>query len=508
MPVIAGHLTQITDSNQAIYNGYDCMMTYEIDEARQNLRRNQTLIYDFERGMQGAALGMTLKGFLVDKRALEGAIASLNGIKSDIDTILNQILAAIGGDYNDKFSNSSKQLRELFYTRMKLRPITQTENGEKKFPMNRDTLEKLETQSPWASLIINLILHRRDVTKSLSTLQTDIDSDWRWRCSYNIGGTKTGRWSSSKSPFITFDEDSSSWRSTGNNFQNVTETLRRVFIPDPGFKLYGIDKAQSEARDVGWFCGVTFNDWSYLDACESGDLHTYITRVLYPEWAWTGDLRLDRQIAERRFYRLLTYRDASKRLGHATNYLGQPPEISKQTRIPLDLVKTFQQRYFAAFPCIKLMHNWIASTLQKDRALTNSFGRKRDFFDRPDASDTIKGAVAYMFQSATGDCLNLGLYRLWKYMGTQVQILSQLHDAVYFQAPIPKDSDAEQDLLSAALYCIQVPQRHGARTMIIPGECVGGFNWAHRFRLRKDGTKEEWNPNGLDGIKVVSPQPR
>jgi DNA polymerase family A len=503
MPVINGHEIEISDSNQAVYNGYDTTMTYEIDEARQSLRRNDTTIYDFERGMQGAALEMTLRGFLVDKRNYENALIALTSNKNDLDVTLNAILDAIGGAYNEKFANSRKQLHQLFYDRMKIKPITRTEQGEKKYPMNRDTLEKLEDRSPWAAPIINLILHRRDITKSISVLETDIDSDWRWRCSYNIGGTKTGRWSTSKSPFMTFDEESGAWKSTGNNFQNVTEILRRVFIPDPGFKLYGIDKAQSEARDVGWYCGVTFNDWSYLDACESGDLHTYITRVLYPEWDWTGDLRRDRQIADRRFYRFLTYRDASKRLGHATNYLGQPPEISKQTRIPLDLVKTFQTRYFSAFPCIRMMHNDIASRLQRDRYLVNSFGRRRDFFDRPDDNDTLKGAVAYMFQSATADCLNLGLYRLWKYMGKEhVQILSQLHDAVYFQAPIPKDEDSEQDLLRAALYCVEVPQQHNNRTMIIPGECVGGYNWAHRFRLRKDGTPEEWNPPGLTSIKV------
>jgi len=293
---------------------------------------------------------------------------------------------------------------------------------------------------------------------------------------------------------------------TGNsNFQNINEELRRVFIPDPGYKLYGIDKAQSEARDVGWFCGVVLGDWSYLDACESGDLHTYVTRLCYPDWDWTGDLKKDRAIAERRFYRFFTYRDVSKRVGHATNYLGSPREISKQTRLPLNIAEEFQTRYFAAFPCIQKMHRWIAQQLQRERYLVNSFGRRRDFFDRPDSHDTLKGAVAYMFQSATGDCLNLGLWRLWKNMGDRIQILSQLHDAVYFQAPIPANDNAEQELLRDVLDLIQVRQHHApsGRSMTIPGEAVGGFNWAHRWRLRADGTSEEWNPRGLSGIKVA-----
>jgi hypothetical protein len=110
-----------------------------------------------------------------------------------------------------------------------------------------------------------------------------------------------------------------------------------------------------------------------------------------------------------------------------------------------------------------------------------------------------------MFQSATGDALNLGLYKLWKNYGTEIQILSQLHDAVYFQYPICSEKE-EKDMLLKAIDLVQVEQRYkginGQRKMIIPGEAVGGFNWAHRFRLGADGTREEWNPRGLDGIRL------
>jgi len=179
--------------------------------------------------------------------------------------------------------------------------------------------------------------------------------------------------------------------------------------------------------------------------------------------------------------------------------------MAKQLRLPIQIVQDFQDRYFAAFPCIQRMHRWIAQQIQRERYLVNSFGRRRDFFDRPDSHDTLKGAVAYMFQSATGDCLNLGLWRLWKNMGSRIQVLSQLHDAVYFQVKIPANYNEEQALLRDALDLIQVRQHHApsGRSMTIPGEAVGGFNWAHRWRLRADGTSEEWNPSGLSSIKVA-----
>ena len=493
MPLIAAHEIDIKDGSMPIYNGLDCCLTYEIDQVRQTLARNDTLIYDFERAMQGPALEMMLRGFRVDINEREKAIISTTQRKASAERIIQTLVEAATGDkYNTKLPNSPKQLQKLLYDRMKLKPIETHQDGETKRPMNREVLERLELQDKWASPILAGVLFFRDLTKALQVLETEIDPDWRWRCSYNIGGTSTGRWSSSKSPL-----------GTGNNFQNINEELRRVFIPDPGFKLYGIDKAQSEARDVAWFCGTVLGDWSYLDACESGDLHTYVTRLCYPDWNWTGDLRKDRTIADRRFYRFFTYRDVSKRVGHATNYLGQPREISKQTRLPLHIAEEFQARYFSAFPCISRMHKWVAQQLQRERFLVNSFGRRRDFFDRPDTNETLKSAVAYLFQSATGDCVNLGLWRLWKQMGREVQILSQLHDAIYFQFPVC-DPKTEADILSRALDCIQITQTdpRSGRTMTIPGEVVGGFNWAHRFRLRDDGSLDDWNPRGLDRVRL------
>jgi DNA polymerase I-like protein with 3'-5' exonuclease and polymerase domains len=504
MPVIAFHETEIRDANQAIYNGGDCCLTFEIDEARQRLRQNDTLIYDFERAMQAPAMEMMLRGFRVDIAEREKAILATHSRKDSNEEVIKTIITAIMGSYNEKLPNSPTQLQHLFYDIMRIPPIERHINGETKRPMNRETLERLETRDKWAAPIINAILRHRDWTKTLQVLETEIDSDWRWRCSYNIGGTSTGRWSSSKSPFLSYNEETQKWKQVGNNFQNINEELRRIFIPDPGFKLYGIDKAQSEARDVGWFCGTILGDWSYLDACESGDLHTYVTRLVYPEWSWTGDIKKDRQLSERRFYRLFTYRDASKRLGHATNYLVTPNEASRQIRIPLNLVEDFQRRYFAAFPCIQRMHQWVSQQLQRSRFLVNSFGRRRDFFDRPEDRETLKSAIAYLFQSATGDCLNLGLWRLWRKMESKIQILAQLHDAVYFQAPISNDSE-EQNLLRESLKLVEITQRDpkSGRTMTIPGEIVGGFNWAHRFRLLEDGTRDEWNPRGLSEIKIA-----
>jgi len=197
--------------------------------------------------------------------------------------------------------------------------------------MDREVLEKLSVYFQ-ARPIISTILAYRDICGKLEVLEAGIDSDSRMRCSINIAATSTGRFSTSQST-----------TGSGENLQNITEDLRHIFISDNGFKIAGIDKEQAESREVGYFCGITFDDWSYLDAVESGDIHTYCARLLWPNLPWTGNLQKDKLIANQPFYRHLSYRDMVKRAGHGTNYLGQPYTISQEIKVPQKLVQDFQE---------------------------------------------------------------------------------------------------------------------------------------------------------------------
>jgi DNA polymerase I-like protein with 3'-5' exonuclease and polymerase domains len=505
VPLISTKELSPTSGDILAYSGMDSAVLFEIEEATRSLEDdpNTRLISAFEHGMQAPALEMSLRGFRVDPIYRDKVIADL-GEKIPLTlSILNIMSNAIWS--RDLNPNSSTQLKSFFYETMKLPPVVKWEHGERTTPMNRETLESLGNYY-YAAPLTNTILLARDLQKSRQVLQTEIDSDMRWRCSYNIGGTKTGRWSSSKSPF-----------GTGNNFQNITEELRRCFIPDPGLKLFGIDLKQSESHEVGWFCGVVFGDWQYFNMVRAGDLHTQIAQLCWPELPWTGNLRHDRPIADRRFYRHFTYRDTSKRLGHGTNYCGRPATMSAHTKIPRHIVERFYENYLTSIPAIGRMHQWVADTIQTQKYLVNFFGRRRNIFDRLDADETIRGAVAYLFQSATGDRLNLGLWRLWKYLGTEIQLLSQLHDAVYFQA----DPAREAELIPAALRLVEValspaqtrrlmhlaPSNSTAddsRRFIVPGEASGGWNWAHRFKLDEEGNKIDWNPRGLQEVKQAA----
>ncbi len=482
------------------YCGLDCAVTFEVLEALAGLCGVEEAslpsepdlswpsTYNFERALQAPALDMMLRGFKIDRYEQQQGILRTQAQLEVIRSQLNVLAEAVWS--RPLNANSPKQLKEFFYGAMRLPELWVSQKGERKLSLNREVLEKLEVYFH-ARPLVALILEARDLAKKLSVLQTEVSSDGRMRTSYNIGGTNTGRWSSSANA-----------EGTGTNLQNITPELRKMFVADAGWKLCGIDLEQAESREVGWLCGTLFSDWSYLDACENGDLHTTTARLIWPELGWGADARANRAVADQRFYREFSYRDMSKRGGHGSNYYGTPFTMARHLKVPTKIMEDFQGRYFSAFPCLPRWHRWVAERLQRDGVLVTPFGRRRQFFGRASDDATLRKAIAFSPQSSTGDRLNLGLWRIWKHMPS-VQLLAQVHDAVYFQF---RESEHEDLVVSRALELIgNIPLVHPqGRTFLVPGEAKVGWNWGLGGPSNPDGLLK-WKPSAPD-TRVRSPQ--
>lgn len=188
----------------------------------------------------------------------------------------------------------------------------------------------------------------------------------------------------------------------------------------------------------------------------------------------------------------------SKRGGHGSNYLGTPWTMSRHLKVPLALMENFQAAYFDAFPCIPRWHQWVAQQLQQHGRLVTAFGRERQFFGRPDDDATLRKAIAFSPQGNTGDRLNLGLWRIWKHM-KQVELLAQVHDAVYFQYRAGSVEE-ENEIVSTALALVRVALSNGSRDFTIPGSAVIGWNWG-----KWDAAE---NPDGLAKWSAERPDTR
>lgn len=467
-----------------VYCGLDSMLTLEILSKikSDHGERSPEPIYGFERALQAPLLEMSLRGFRIDgierhRRELEIRLEI-----TEAQGVLDELAQAVWAKPLNP--RSYQQLQDFFYKTLQIPAVVLSFKGERKVSTNREALEKID-QYLYARPFVSLILQIRDLGKQLSVLTEEIDSDGRHRTSYNIGGTETGRLSSSTSVL-----------GTGGNAQNIAPELRRVFISDPGWKLCSIDLEQVEARDVGWLCGTLFGDWTLLDSCEAGDLHTKNAMLCWPKLPWPGVASQDRALAERTpLYREWSLRDGTKRMGHLSNYIGTAWMISRVLKVPIRVAEEFQRRYLLAYPALPRYWQWVGQKLQTEGMLHTPFGRTRHFFGDPRSDSTLREAVAFIPQSMTGDRTNFWLWKVWARLGNRVQLLAQTHDSITFQF---WEEDSIDEIISRILELLsEIKFYHKDRVYQTPGEAKVGWNWAPWSEANPEGLKK-WKSGVAD----------
>ena len=475
-----------------VYNGLDTMVTAEVLEALlPQLNENTAATYKFSRDLQGAILEMNCRGILIDEDRRQSLLRQYREDIIRLSDNLNRLIReGIGFQFEITRARknpwpSDHQLQTLFFDVMGFKEIRKRNaQGEMVRTVDRDALEKLEGNF-YAEPIVRHLYALRELGKKCSFLSTAIDADGRIRTSFNIAGTNTGRLASSFSDF-----------GTGGNLQNIENRLRAIFIAEPGYKFCNIDLEQSDARVVGAIHWNLFRDPHYLDLCESGDLHTGVARIAFRDLPWTQDPRSDRVIANGNFYREFSYRDAAKRLGHGTNYQGQPDKMSRATHIPKAAIVNFQQEYLTTFPAFTMWWEHTQNTLRDKGHLTTFLGRQRCFFGHWKDPATLREAIAYEPQSVTAETINRGLLNIWK--ANKVQLLNQVHDSVLFQFP----EKQEDKIVPWALKQIeQTIFLKDSREFKIPAEAKTGWNWSDD--PTDPNALKKWSPNGVRVHRTV-----
>lgn len=508
--------TLSADDAAHIYNGLDCCVTAEIyNELSGQLVEEPVEVqetYKVAMAKLAPILEMSMRGTLIDEPSRQESIKSLDKDLKGLDAKFQKIMQEVFGSPLNW--NSPKQLQWLFYSALGLKPVKKrNQQGIFAPTTNREALEFLGGRYLYAKPLANMILALRDINKQLGFLKTEIDRDQRIRTSYNTTGTNTGRLSSSMSDF-----------GTGTNLQNVNRKLRYPFVADPRMYLVNVDLEQADGRNVGAILYNLFIDmpreeiyslaegdprlerfckngeWigpvgydlaaAYLDACESGDLHTTVCRMVWPtELDWPEDESEWKKFCDGIIaHGQDSYRQLSKKGGHGTNYYGTPRTMAKHLHTAVNVIENFQGRYFYAFPAIPLWHNWVIREIKETGTITTLFGRRRMFFGRANDASTHRKAIAYAPQSMTGEQIDRGLLAVWR-AHPEVQLLNQVHDSILFQVPYAQATD----LIGPVLETMQVELtlKHG-RKFIVPLEAKTGWNWGNF-----DYDKPTVNPYGL-----------
>lgn len=491
-----------------IYNGLDCCVTAEIYNALTNQLDkeppNVRATYEMSLAKLAPIMEMSMRGTWINEQSRRDTIKHLEADLAYVDANLQRLMTGL---FDCQLNwRSPVQLKNLFYGMLGLKEIRKRNpQGAYVATVNREALESF-LQYHHAKVFANHILFLRDVHKQLGFLRTEIDSDQRMRTNYNIAGTNTGRLASSMNEF-----------GTGTNLQNVNRKLRFPFEADAGMYLFNVDLEQADGRNVGAICHNLFYEYdrrdiaklmgvpkwegpegpefasAYLDACESGDLHTLVCNLVWPELDWPED-----RAAWKKFCDGLiahgqdSYRQLAKKGGHGTNYYGTPFTMAKHLHTTRKIVENFQQEYFRAFPAIPAWHRSVINDIQTTGVVTSLFGRRRVFFGRGNDASTHRKAIAYNPQSCTGEQIDRGLYQVWKAF-PQVQLLNQVHDSILFQVPWSEHEELIPEVLKVMKVELQLA---GGRPFSIPLDAAGGWNWGYF-----DKDHPEKNPYGIRAWK-------
>lgn len=450
---------------EQVYNGLDCCITAEVlDVLLEQLDPLTQRTYDFSRSLQGPVLEMNLRGVKIDVLRKAEVIEHYHELVDRLERQLDDL--ALDGLSMPGFNwRSNPDLHTLFYDILGIPPM----KSKGKVSVDRKALEKIGEYTK-AKIFVNHLTKMRDLGMKIKAMK---QLGARAMTAYNIAGTVTGRFSSS---FTAFGE--------GGNLQNIEEEIRQFFIADDGMKMAYLDGEQGESRVVGAIEWNLFRDGTYLDACEGGDLHTAVAKLVWPELPWSGDLQRDKQTAEKPYYRHHSYRFMCKRIGHGSNYGGEPPTIALEANLPVGVIRDFQPKYFTAFPSHLEWHDYVRGTLRKAGHLVSLAGRRRWFFGRRNDDKVVREAIAYDPQSSLVDIVNHGMLNVWR--ARSCELLMQGHDAIIVQYP----EEQEDEIIPRVLEQLRYPLKlRDGREFVIPYGCETGWNWGK--------WNAETNPDGL-----------
>lgn len=190
-----------------VYNCKDCVTTYEIAGVLDPMieRMGQSGPYQFQMAQFMPVLRMMLRGVHVNTtRKKELTMELMDAIAARQDWMLQ----VVGYPLNPK---SPKQMQGFFYEELGL-PVQKIRRTGRP-TTNDDALHVLATKEPLIAPVVQCISESRSLGVFLSTfVKAPLGEDGRLRSSYNIAGTETFRWSSSKDAF-----------GTGLNLQNLSK---------------------------------------------------------------------------------------------------------------------------------------------------------------------------------------------------------------------------------------------------------------------------------------------
>lgn len=441
---------ELGDRSHWYYNCEDLVYTDECGQVELQIveklglgevhRAQQELFWPVLRTMQ--------RGVLIDQKVR----ADLHReVLSEIDRRKAFLKEVLGHDLNP---NSPKQMHGLFYEDLKL-PVqmTRATKGVPARPtLNDDALQKLVKKEPLVKPLVNCIADIRTLSIFLSTfIESELDIDGRMRCSYNIGGSESGK-SAPKTYRLSSSENAFG---SGGNLQNIPSekskslgkaaarggiaglgdpyqfpNIREMFVPDPGYIFFDGDLDRADLQVVAWEANEPLLKHALKIGADIHLMNAFRCQGKEPppleELVEGHSKYLDHRGPMKHM------REFAKVFCHGTNYGGKAQTMAAHTGRTIHEVDRAQKIWFQQNPGILRWHIRTADQVKRHRFVENRFGYRWYIFDRLD--DVLPEALAWVPQSTVSNVIN----KIWVNIDRElpkVQVNLQVHDSLAGQFP-------------------------------------------------------------------------
>jgi len=382
-----------------------------------------------------------MAGITLDRRYLGQMSTELSGRLAQIE---QDVYREVGNPFN---LNSTQQLSEALFTRLRLTPPDRTaKTASGYYSTSADVLEGLRGEHP----VVDWVLEYRELSKLKSTyldalpLQVNPHTG-RVHTSYNQTGSVTGRIASSDP-----------------NLQNIPirselgRQVRKAFVAEPGHQLLSVDYSQVELRIVAHMA----NDEAMLSTFRAGqDIHTATAAAVYgvPLEKVTKDMR-------RR----------AKGINFGLIYGMSAFGLTRVTDLTLAESENFVQAYFQQFPGVKRYLDNMRRLAADQGYVETLLGRRRYFPGLKNQSDRNirnreeREAINAPIQGTAADIMKIAMLRVPVALveaGLSGRILLQVHDELVLEVPqeeLRKTASLVQEVMENA-YQMSVPLGTEAR---------------------------------------------
>ncbi|MFH1416451.1 MAG: DNA polymerase I [Elusimicrobiota bacterium] len=349
---------------------------------------------------------MEMSGIKVDT-------VQMNNTKKDFQkrqAIIEKSIYDIAGETFNV--NSSKQLAEILFEKLGLKPIRKTKTG---YSTAEDILHMLKNEHE----LPEKVLEYRKLQKLLSTYIDPLPimikkTTGRLHTTFNIAGTVTGRLSSSEP-----------------NLQNIPVRspegglIRKTFIPENGYRFVSGDYSQIDLRVLAHIS----KDKNLIDSFVSGeDIHKRTAARVFE----VEEEKVDHSM-----------RKKAKAINFGIVYGMSAKGLSRRANMNYEESQKFIERYFNQYPGIKQYMDTTVKKARKELYVSTLLNRRR-FLKEINSANPMRRrlfermAINTPIQGSSADIIKLAMVELDKELDFNrgpVKLLLQIHDELLFEIP-------------------------------------------------------------------------